>query len=62
MIPSFHQPGLEPPIHIPIAHGPVKPVKVKEVTDKQSEENDEEEVEKMCTLCHEAVEKNDLMR
>lgn len=55
-------PGLEPPIHIPIAHGPVKPVKVKELTDQQSEETEEEEAEKTCTLCLAAVEKTDMMR
>lgn len=54
-------PGLEPPVHIPIAFGPVKPVKVKKLADSKSDDDDIEEMQ-VCTLCKKVVEEVDKMR
>lgn len=48
-------------MHIPIAFGPVKPVKVKKPADSKSDDDDIEEMQ-VCTLCKKVVEEVDEMR
>ncbi|KAG0720525.1 Structure-specific endonuclease subunit SLX1 [Chionoecetes opilio] len=52
-------PGLEPPVHIPIAYGPVKSVKVKKPVYHEHEDKD---IEDICTLCRKVVRNSDKMR
>lgn len=53
------QPGMEPPIHMPVAYGPVKPTRVKP---GESQESEEVEIEEMCFICQETIKKTDIMR
>ncbi|KAK3883839.1 hypothetical protein Pcinc_011855 [Petrolisthes cinctipes] len=52
-------PGLEPPVHMPVAYGPVKPTRVK--TDV-SQDADDVEVEEICVICQDSIKKTDIMR
>ncbi|XP_064094693.1 structure-specific endonuclease subunit slx1-like [Macrobrachium nipponense] len=54
--------GMEAPLHMPMAYGPVKPQKVSSPQKQASSVNSSQETFSTCILCEELIRSSDLMR